>query len=453
MDFASIYQRDEDTYYKDLFTYLAFKSISSESKYKDDLKKCALWVEKVLKKMQFESYIWQTKGHDVVFGQKISDPAYPTLLIYGHYDVQPVDPIELWKSDPFQAEIREERVYARGAEDNKGQSFYTLMAIKAFLEIYEKPNFNIKVLIEGEEEIGSPSLKECLIQKKELVQAETIWVVDMGMGSMKEPCMTVGARGLFAFDLTLRAMQSDAHSGEFGGIAYNPNKAMAELIANTFNKDGTIGIKGFYDDVIELEKEQKNALDLSFDYSEYKETLGVLAFHQEGDLSPSEVNFLRPTFEVNGIWGGYIEEGFKTVIPAECHAKISCRLVPNQDPEKIGRMIEYHIKKSIPEGFAAQIKGHGEGKAYWTSPNSSQAKLLKQAMQDVTGKECKCIYSGGSIPISYDMAKICGATVLFPGTALAIDNIHAPNESFGLNQFKLGFNLITRALTLMHKKS
>jgi acetylornithine deacetylase/succinyl-diaminopimelate desuccinylase-like protein len=453
VDFKSVYCQNKERYLKDLFTYLEFQSVSSEAKYKKELKDCAQWLCKKLEAMGLESFVWPTKGHDVVFGQKIIDPSLPTLMIYGHYDVQPVDPIDLWKSDPFKPEVRDSRIYARGAEDNKGQSFYAIMAVEAFLQAYDRPNFNIKVLIEGEEEIGSPSLKECLIEKKEFVQADTIWVVDMGMGSMDEPCMTIGARGLYAFDLTLRALKGDCHSGEFGGIAYNPNRAMAELIAKTFGKDGSIQIKGFYDDVKELGKEQKKMLDLAFDFNEFRDTLGVLAFHREGGLSPAEANFLRPTFEVNGIWGGYIEEGFKTVIPAETHAKISCRLVPNQEPQKIAKLIECYIKDSVPDGIEVSIKPHGEGKAYWTSPDSDAAKLLIQAMKDVSNKECKFIFSGGSIPISYDMAKICGAQVLFPGTALTIDNIHAPNESFGLDQFELGFYLITRALELMHEKS
>ena len=453
MDFKSIYEKRQDAILKDLFTYLSFESISSETKYKASMNECALWVKGQMQTMGLESFLWKTKGHDVVFGQKIVDQKAPTVLIYGHYDVQPVDPIELWKSAPFKPEIRDGRIYARGAEDNKGQSFYSLMAIKAFLEAYPMPTINIKVLIEGEEEIGSPSLKECLLEKQEQVQADTIWVVDMGMGSMDNPCITIGARGLYAFDLTLRAMDSDAHSGEFGGIAYNPNRAMAELITNTFDSDGRITVEGFYDDVKALEKEQQKALDLSFDFSEYRENLGVHAFHREAKLSPSEANFLRPTFEVNGIWGGYIQEGFKTVIPATSHAKISCRLVPDQDPKKIALLIEKHISENLPEGMEFEIKPHGDGKAYWTSPTSSASMVLKQAMKDITGKSSKFIFSGGSIPIAYDMAKICGAQCLFPGTALTLDNIHAPNESFGLDQFRLGFLLISRALEILHEKA
>lgn len=453
VDFKNIFHKNKEQYLRDLFTYLSFESISSESQYKEQMDKCALWVKEQIDSMGLETTIFKTKGHDVVFGQKITDNSRPTVLIYGHYDVQPVSPIDQWKSPPFKPEIRNSRIYARGAEDNKGQSFYSLMAVKSFLEAYASPKINIKILIEGEEEIGSPSLKECLIENKQLVQADMIWVVDMGMSSMKEPCITIGARGLYAFDLTLRSMKTDAHSGEFGGIVYNPNRAMAELIARTFDDDGAITIKGFYDDVKPLNREQKQSLDLAFDFEDYRDNLGVFAFHREDGLSPCEANFLRPTFEVNGIWGGYIDEGFKTVIPAESHAKISCRLVPNQDPEKIAKLLHDHIKRNLPEGIDFSMTAHGDGKAYWTSPSADEANILRQAMKDVTGKESKFIFSGGSIPIAYDMAKICGAMCLFPGTALTLDNIHAPNESFGLDQFELGFCLIARALEIVHEKA
>lgn len=446
------YKKHEKAIFEDYFTLLRFPSVSAQPKHKKDVLACCEWVQNYLKKMGFSTTKWEGPGYPTVFAERIVDPKAPTVLIYGHYDVQPAEPFDLWKSNPFEPEIRKGRVYARGAEDNKGQNFYSITAVRAFIEKNPQMKLNIKFVIEGEEEMGSETLHAIVLKHAKELKADHLLVVDMGMNSFERPSLSVGGRGITTMQVTLRSMDTDVHSGGFGGIVYNPIRALTEVLAKVIDKKGHITIPGFYDAVKGLSAKEKGLFDLEFDEALCRKECGARAFHKEEGYSQLESNFLRPTFEVNGIWGGYTDDGFKTVIPKEAHAKISCRLVPDQMPEAVNKMVEKYIRDSVPKGMEVEMQFYGGGEACWASPLSKTAKIMQEAYREVFGN-CYIISCGGSVPITKDLAKYSGAEFVLPGTAQDIDNIHAPNESFGLEQFEKGFLLIARSLELFAQKS
>lgn len=441
------YQEHEKKILEEFFTYLRFPSVSAQKKHVKDVLACADWVENYMRKMGFHTERWTGSGHPVLFGEMIFDPKFPTVLFYGHYDVQPPEPLELWKNPPFEPEIRNGRVYARGAEDNKGQNFYTLNAIKAFLEKNPKPCLNLKYIIEGEEEMGSTTITEILPSKKQKLKADHLLVVDMGMGSWEHPALAIGARGIMTMEVSLTAMASDAHSGALGGIAYSPNRALVEILSKAINGKGKITIPHFYDDIVSLNAEEKKHLDLTFHKEMYEESLMLKCYHKEEEFSPMEANYLRPTFEINGICGGYTGDGFKTVIPKEAHAKISCRLVPNQKSEIVFNQVCDFINEHLPEGMEATFHFHGGGEAAWASPISTTVAAMEKAYKEVFGS-AKLILAGGSVPITSALAHYSGANFAMPGTGLESDNIHAPNENFSLKQFRTGFLMIAKSLEI-----
>lgn len=436
---------------QDYYTFLRFQSISSELHYKNHLMECVIWLKTYLKDIGFNVEIWPTKGHPTIFASyEKAGPMQPTLLIYNHYDVQPVDPLELWLSPPFEPTLRQGEIYARGAQDNKGQCFYVLLALKALLELDHKLPINIKLCIEGEEECGSSGFSQILNQKKTSLKADYLAVVDLGMETPSKPAITLGTRGLVTMDVEITGTKTDLHSGSHGGLAFNPIHALVKLLAMVRNDFGEIFIPGFYSDVKDLDQHDKAQISLNFDPDQYEADFGATASGGEQKYAPLERGRLRPTFEVNGIAGGYFGEGFKTVIPAKATAKISCRLVPNQDPIKIGHLVADFLKAHAPEGTKIAVHIHaGHGKAVRTNINSKAVKAFAKAYEEVFDTSCEYIFSGGSIPIVTALREVCEGEAVMVGLGLPGDCIHAPNEHFGIDRIEKGFLSTARAIKIL----
>lgn len=447
-----IYAQYKEEALDDYFTFLKFQSISSEPQYRSQVVACADWVSQYLTKIGFEVERWTTPGHPTIFAKNTkAGPNKPTLLIYNHYDVQPVDPLELWDTPPFNPTVRNGQVYARGAQDNKGQCFYVLLALKALVDSGQPLPVNIKLCIEGEEECGSMGLSQILKDKRQELKADYLAIVDLGHNKAGHPAVTLGVRGLVTLDLEITGTRSDIHSGSHGGIAYNPIHALVEILAAVRDPSGKITIPNFYDDVLETSEKEKKQLSLTLDPKEYESLFGAKPTGGEKKYSPLERNWMRPTFEINGISGGYAGDGFKTVIPAKASAKISCRLVPNQDPEKMAALVSTYLESKAPEG--TQVKVHvrdGWGKALRANVDSKIIKAFATAYQEVFNVPCEYISSGASIPIISELAEASGAEVALVGLGLPDDNIHAPNEHFGLDRIENGFLATARAIQLLN---
>lgn len=445
------YKKHEKEAIEDYFTFLRFQSVSSEPQYKSHLEACAQWVVEYLKKMGFKTEVWQTSRHPVIFASNMeAGPSKPTLLIYNHYDVQPVDPLEEWESPPFEPTVRQGEVYARGAQDNKGQCFYTLFAMKALMDIDGKLPVNIKFCIEGEEECGSLGLSEILPKKKKELKADYLAIVDMGIRNLTSPAVTLGVRGIVTMDVEVKGTHTDLHSGSHGGVAYNPLHALIEILSKLRDKTGRVKVPGFYDAVVELAPDEKARIAFDFDEQNYISTFGTKATGGEKGYPPMERAWTRPTIEINGISGGYGGEGFKTVIPAKAIAKVSCRLVPNQTPEKIAKRVTRFIERKAPEGITVKVHLHeGGGKAVRANPNSKVVEAFANAYQEVFNRPCAFTYSGGSIPIIQQLSDASQSEVVLMGLGLPDDQIHAPNEHFGLDRIEKGFLIISRTLELL----
>lgn len=445
-----VYEEKKEEFLRDFFAFLKFPSISTDPSYKKDVESCCDFVCDYLRKSGLTVEKWPTKGYPTIFATHFEDEKYETLLIYCHYDVQPVDPLELWKSPPFEPTLRDGNVYARGAVDDKGQCFYTMAAIRTLLQEKKKLNLNIKFIIEGEEESGSIGLHGILQEKKKQLQADHILIVDSGIQSDGQPAITLGARGIVTFTVTLKGSHSDLHSGTHGGIAYNPNRALAELLASLYDEDGKVTVEHFYDDVTTLSDKEKSELNLIFNEEELKKEFGILPVGGEKQVPPLESAWLRPTLEINGMAGGYYGPGFKTVIPSIATAKISCRLVPNQNPEKIAELVKKHLLKHVKKGIEIKVEiMEGKGGAFRANPKAKIAAVMAKAYSDVFEKPCHKIMIGGSIPIAAELAEVAGGEMLLVGLCLASDLIHAPNEHFGLKRFEQGFLSICRGIELL----
>lgn len=434
---------NQDRFLNELFELLRIPSVSSQSAHKDDMVTCAnKLVELLLAAGADSAQVYPTKGHPVVFGEKRFDPSRPTILVYGHYDVQPVDPIELWKSNPYEPEIRDGAIYARGANDDKGQLF---MHVKAFEYLVKKGlvNHNIKFILEGEEEIGSPSLAEWAKEHKDLLACDIMLVSDTTMISEKVPSINCGMRGLAYVEVEVTGPNKDLHSGHYGGAVVNPINALCKMIDQLIDDKGHITIKGFYDDVVELSAEDRAMLARApFDEKEYKEFLDIDAVSGEEGYSTMERTGIRPCLDVNGIWGGFIGEGSKTVLPSVAHAKISMRLVPNQDCNKIAKLFEEHFMSIAPAGVRVKVTPHHGGNGFLIPISSPAYKAAAKAMEEVYGIEPVPSRGGGSIPILADMQQILGADPLLMGFGLERDTIHSPNESYLLSQLWRGMESI-----------
>ena len=434
------YKEHQDLILEDFFTFLSFRSISTDPQYKKDCLDCAHWLKEYLNNIGLETVLWEGPGLPVVFGQlSKAGPKRPTLLLYHHYDVQPVDPLELWKSDPFKPVVRNNQVYARGAVDNKGQCFYSITALKAMLEMAKDLNVNIKIFIEGEEECSSLGTTAIIEQHKKELAADHLLVIDFDMPAAATPGVTLGMRGLITLNVECSNSSVDLHSGVHGGIALNPNRALVKALSCLWDSAGRIAIPHFYDAIKPLSPKDLSSIDMSFDVEKYVESFGVKAFGGEEGCSLKESNWLRPSLEINGMWGGYTGIGFKTVIPSSSFAKISCRLVPSQDPEKIGALIAKFLRSHVPDGIEMKVDVHHGAPSFRSSMDSSIVKVAALAYEEVFGKPCRYVLCGASVPIVVNLAKASGAEVAMIGVGLVDDDIHAPNEHFGLDRFALGF--------------
>jgi acetylornithine deacetylase/succinyl-diaminopimelate desuccinylase-like protein len=432
----------------ELFELLRFPSVSADPKYKDDVLKTADYVAGKLKEAGADNVeVCQTAGYPIVYGEKIIDPSKPTILVYGHYDVQPPDPLELWKTPPFEPTIRDGKIFARGACDDKGQ-FY--MHVKAF-ELMMKTNTlpcNVKFMIEGEEEVGSNNLGIFVKENKERLQADVVLISDTSMISLEHPSLETGLRGLSYLEVEVTGPNRDLHSGVYGGAVANPATVLAKLIASLHDENNHIQIPGFYDDVQALSQSERDELNKApYDEQEYKDDLGVEELWGEKGYSTLERTGTRPTLEVNGIWGGYIGEGAKTVLPSKANAKISMRLVPNQQSDKITKLFTDHFTKIAPKNVKVKVTPHHGGEPVVTPTDSVAYKAAQKAIAESFGKDPIPTRGGGSIPIVALFEKELGIKTVLMGFGLDSDNLHSPNEKYDIANFYKGIETIP----LFHK--
>lgn len=439
---------NEGRWFEELFSLLRIPSISSDPNHKGDMLRCAERLTQLLKEAGAdEAAVYPTDGHPVVFGQKMVSSELPTVLVYGHYDVQPVDPLELWKSDPFEPEIHDGAIWGRGANDDKGQLFMHLKAFE-YLVRAGKLRHNVKFIFEGEEEIGSPSLAKWAEANKERLAASVILVSDTTMISDKVPSINCGMRGLAYLEVKVTGPNKDLHSGHYGGAVANPINVLCDMISSLIDKDGRITVKGFYDNVVELSSADRAQLARApFDLEEYKHFLGINEVKGEKGYTTLERTGIRPCLDVCGIWGGFTGEGSKTVLPSEAHAKISMRLVPNQDSEAISRLFTEHFLSIAPPYVKVEVRPCHGGNGFLIPISSKAYQAASRAMAEVYGTDPVPSRGGGSIPILADLQHILGIDPLLMGFGLERDTIHSPNESYLLSQFFAGI----RSLALFYK--
>lgn len=440
----SYIEEHKDRFLEELIQFLKIPSISADSAYKEQVAQAAEFVkEKLLSAGADIAEIVGTKGHPIVYGEKIVNPDLPTVLVYGHYDVQPPDPLNLWNSPPFEPVIKETKVhpdgaiFARGACDDKGQVY---MHIKAFEAMNATNSLacNVKFMIEGEEEVGSDNLEPFLRDHKDKLKADVVLVSDTAIIANDVPSISIGLRGLSYVQVKVTGPNKDLHSGVYGGAVANPINVLTEMISSLMDENHHITIPGFYDDVQELSEEDRKAIaEIPFDEEAYKEDLGVKALRGEKGFSPIEHTSIRPTLDVNGIWGGYIGEGAKTVLPSEAFAKISMRLVPNQSSDKITQLFENHFKSIAPDCVSVEVEPHHGGEPVLLPTDSIEYQAASQAMQNTFGKEPIPERGGGSIPIVALFEEVLGLKTILMGFGLDSDALHSPNEHYGLfNYFK-----------------
>jgi acetylornithine deacetylase/succinyl-diaminopimelate desuccinylase-like protein len=435
-------KQNEQRFVGELCEYVRLPSVSAQPQHSSDMKACAEWLVKHCERIGLETKLCATEGNPIVLAKtprSTSSGRRKHFLVYGHYDVQPPEPFELWKSPPFEPRIDGRSLFARGASDNKGQNLAHLKAIEAYLKTGTELPCNITFVIEGEEEVGSKSLAHFLKKHREELRCDAVVISDTGMPSKKHPALTYALRGIAAFEITLRGPSRDLHSGIFGGSVDNPAMALAQLLAKLRDKNGRITIPGFYDDVEKLSAyERKQFARLPYSEREYQKFLGVSKLFGERGFTPLEQRSARPTFEINGLTSGYQGDGSKTIVPAWARAKITIRLVPNQKPEKIIKLVRAHLKKICPPTVRMEIEsGHG-AEPYLVSPTGPQAQAALRALKSAFGHEPVLMREGGSIPIVNDFKKILGAETLLLGLALPDDNAHSPNEKFDLDNFARG---------------
>lgn len=408
----------------------------------------AEWLLQGFNASGFESTLWETENHPCVFASHCkAGPDAPTLLFYNHYDVQPVDPLELWESDPFVPVIKDGVVYARGASDNKGQCFYTFCALRAFLELSKDIPINIKAFIEGEEEVGSVGTEGILHKRAEELQADYLFIVDGGLLEPNVPAIGLGLRGLLCLQVDVVNSSIDLHSGIHGGVAFNPNHALIQALSTLWDASGKIAVPHFYDGIQELSDEERAMLTSKSDKKKYERDFGIKYFVEEPGYHLGETSTIRPTLDINGISGGYAGEGFKTVIPAKASAKLSCRLVAGQDPHTIATEIQSWILKQLPKGLDAKVEILQEAPAFQTSFDTTVVKIAKTAYEEVFRKPCGLFLCGATVPIVTGLAKASNAETVIIGMGLDSDDIHAPNEHFDLSRFETGYMTIARILT------
>jgi acetylornithine deacetylase/succinyl-diaminopimelate desuccinylase-like protein len=432
---------NQQRFISELCQYVRYPSVSAQANHGRDMFSCATWLAQHCRQIGLEAEVRPTKGHPVVVAKtpRTAKSRKRHFIVYGHYDVQPAEPFDLWKTPPFEPRITGHTLYARGASDNKGQNFAHLKAVEAFLKTGTELPCDLTFLIEGEEEVGSGSLPEFLEVNRDELDCDAVVISDTGMPSPKHPALTYALRGIAAFEITLHGPSRDLHSGIFGGSVQNPATALCQLLARVHDQHGRITIPGFYKEVKTLTAfERKQFRRLPFKEATYRKFLGVPKLFGERGYTPVEQFSARPTFEINGLTSGYQGEGSKTIVPAWARAKITTRLVPNQTPAKIIKAVRAFFKKHCPPGVHLEIKsGHG-AEPYLVSPQSPDAQAALRALRKAFGREPVPIREGGSIPIVNQFKKILGVDTLLVGLALPDDNAHSPNEKFDLNIFEKG---------------
>ena len=440
---------NKERFLNELFEFIKIPSVSADMKFKDDVLKAASFLEDNLHQIGADNIqIFPTEGHPIVYADKIIDPSLPTILVYGHYDVQPADPYELWDSDPFDPVVKKTKihpegaVFARGACDDKGQMF---MHLKAFEAMYKSNELfcNVKFMFEGEEEVGSSNLEKFVRSNVELLKADVVLVSDTGIINNTTPSICVGLRGLSYVEVEVTGPNRDLHSGLYGGAVGNPINILSKMIASLHNENGTINIPGFYSDVVEVsDLDRKEMAKAPFNLSEYMVDLSIENVYGEAGFTTNERNSIRPTLDVNGIWGGYVGQGAKTVLPSKAHAKISMRLVPNQSSQKITSLFENHFKKIAPEYVKVKVTPHHGGEGVVIPTDFPAYLAAKKAMETTFGKTPIPVRSGGSIPIVPMFEEVLGLKTILLGFGLDSDVIHSPNEHFGLFNFYKGIETI-----------
>ncbi len=435
--------QNSERFLDELLDLLRIPSVSADSKYKGDVARCAEAVKEHLLKAGCDSAeVCPTAGHPIVYGEKMVDPKLPTVLVYGHYDVQPADPLNLWHSGPFEPVIKDGKIFARGACDDKGQMF---MHIKA-LEVMAKTNSlpcNVKIMIEGEEEVGSVNLGKFLEDNKQKLKADIVLVSDTSMISMEHPSIESGLRGLAYMEVEVTGPNRDLHSGVYGGAVANPATILCKMIASLHDEHNHITIPGFYDNVTELSEAERKAInEAPFDLAEYKKDLGIKEIWGEKGYTTLERTGIRPTLEVNGIWGGYTGEGAKTVLPSKAYAKISMRLVPNQKSEEIANLFQKHFEGIAPDYVTVKVTHHHGGEAVVTPTDSHAYKAAAKAIVTTFGKEPIPTRGGGSIPIVALFEKTLGLKTVLLGFGLDNDAIHSPNEKYDVFNYHKGIETI-----------
>ena len=436
-------KQNKDKILDELFELIRIPSVSAKEENKQDMFKAADYLKNSLLQAGADNAeIYPTEGHPVLIGEKIIDKSLPTVLVYGHYDVQPAEPFEKWDTDPFEPVIKNDRIWARGADDDKGQLF---MHVKAFEYMVQSGTLpcNVKFMIEGEEEIGSGSLKKFCEDNKDLLSADVILVSDTTMIAPDIPSITTGLRGLSYMQVEVTGPNRDLHSGLYGGAVANPCNILCEMIASLTNEKNQITIPGFYDDVLESSAEERAEMaKRPYDEKTYKKLIDVDALAGEESFSTHERLGIRPSLDVNGIWGGFTGEGAKTILPSVAHAKISMRLVPNQDSIKIAKLFEEHFTSIAPAGVKVKVEYLHGGQAYVSPIDIKEYKAASKAMEESYGKKPVPVRSGGSIPIISTFEKILGIKSILMGFGLEEDAIHSPNENYPLYNFFKGIETI-----------
>lgn len=436
-------EKNQQRFLDEMLELLRIPSVSAKSERKDDMRKCADLVrQRLLDSGADKAEVTDTDGHPVVYGEKIIDPKKPTVLVYGHYDVQPPEPLELWHSGPFDPVIKDGKIYARGSADDKGQFYMHVKAMETMVKTNSMET-NIKFLLEGEEEVGSPNLGKFVAAHKDLLKADVILISDSAMISMENPSLDIGVRGLSYIEVEVTGPNRDLHSGTYGGAVANPITILAKMIASLHDENNHVTIPGFYDGVVEATKEERELMAKApYNETEYKKDLGVKELWGEKGFTTNERTGIRPTIELNGIWGGYTGEGAKTVLPSKATAKISARLVPNQNSRKITDMLLAHFKKIAPPYVTVHAFEHHGGEAYMTPIDSKGYQAAAKAIQTTFGKTPIPVRGGGSIPICSILEKELGIKIVFMGFGLDNDNLHSPNEKFNLENYYKGIETI-----------
>ena len=434
---------NEQRFLDELFELLRIPSVSADSKYKQDVARAAEFIKtKLIEAGADKVEVCPTAGHPIVYGEKIIDPKKPTVVVYGHYDVQPADPVNLWTTPPFEPVVRNGKIYARGSCDDKGQVYMHIKAFELMMRTNSLP-CNVRFMIEGEEEVGSANLGDWIKANKSRLTGDIILISDTSIVANDIPSIEAGLRGLSYVEVEVTGPNRDLHSGVYGGAVANPIQVLCEMIASMKDENQHITIPGFYDKVLELSKTEREDLNRTpFDLDEYKKDLGVEDVLGEKGYTTLERTGIRPTLELNGIWGGYTGEGSKTVLPSKAFAKISMRLVPNQSSDEITKLFADHFKKIAPKSVKVEVRPHHGGEPVVTPTDSVAFKAVSMAMEQTFGKKPIPTRGGGSIPIVALFEKELGLKSVLMGFGLDSDLIHSPNENYGLFNFYKGIETI-----------